>query len=174
MYRFYKVYLYRLVVILPSHDTIYKQKWIDLVCEIIGSAIILLLWLREDLFLGPRDGIGKGFFNIGTVCRVISLEIALFCICTTIVNKFGNIYGSNGSVIRVSNLFDLDIIWRPELWYFIYIWLHFSLLFQFSMVLRNQLILYVCMYVDFFNTYLISFALIMTIEISCSYAYADV
>ena len=42
MCRFYKVYLYKLVVILPLHDVINKQKLIDLVCKISRSAIIQL------------------------------------------------------------------------------------------------------------------------------------
>ncbi len=41
---------------------------------------------------------------------MISSEIALFRICTTIVDKFGKIYESNGSVIRAGNLFDSDIV----------------------------------------------------------------
>ncbi len=52
----------------------------------------------------------RGFLNVSIVCQVVSLEIALFYIYTIIVDKFGTIYGNNGSVIRAGNLFDSDII----------------------------------------------------------------
>ncbi len=52
----------------------------------------------------------RGFLNVGMVCQVISLERTLFYVCMTIVNEFGRIYGSNGSVTGAGNLFDLDIV----------------------------------------------------------------
>ncbi len=52
----------------------------------------------------------RGFLNVGMVCRVVSSEIALFRVCTTIVEEFGKIYESNGSAIGTGNLFDSDIV----------------------------------------------------------------
>ena len=50
VHRFYKVYLYRLVVILPLYNIINKRKWIDLVCGIISSAIIYSLIFNNILY----------------------------------------------------------------------------------------------------------------------------
>ncbi len=52
----------------------------------------------------------RGFLNVDMVCPVISLEIASFRVCTTIVDEFKKIYGSNGSEIGAGNLFDSNII----------------------------------------------------------------
>ena len=106
----------------------------------------------------------RGFLVVGTLCRVSSSTITLFCVCITIINKFGKIYKSNSSIIRTDNLFDPDIIWWPGSLYFIYIWLYSFLLFQHSMVLHNQLISHACMCADFLDVCLVSFALIITIE----------
>lgn len=42
MCKFYKINLYKLILILLSYDVIYKQKLINLICEIIYSATILI------------------------------------------------------------------------------------------------------------------------------------
>ncbi len=136
--------------------------------------VILLWWLIEDPFPGPGDEILRGFLNVGMFWQVTSLTITLFYINTTIVDEFGKTYKSNDSVIENGNLFRLDIVWRPGSLYFIYIWLYFSLLFQHSIVLCNQLISHIYICIDFLDICLVSLALIIIIWISFCCFVTDV
>lgn len=64
-----------------------------------------LLGMVKELALGPGDRIVRDFLNISIVCQVVSSNIALFCVCITII-----IYEGNGSIIRIGQWFDLDIV----------------------------------------------------------------
>lgn len=107
--------------------------------------ILSLLWLVENASPSIRDRNMRSFFNVDIVCEVISLKIALFYVCTIIVDKFKRLYESNRSVIKINCLIYLDIIWQLESLYILFSHLHLtisSLLFQYSIVLYNQLTSY--------------------------------
>ena len=53
----------------------------------------------------------RDFLNFGIICQIVSLDIALFCIYSIMINKFQKIYENNKSKIGISYEFNLDIVY---------------------------------------------------------------
>lgn len=68
----------------------------------------------------------RDFLEVDMVCQVLSPEIALFGICTIIVDEFGKLYEDNGSVIEMSHLTDLNIVWQLRFLYTFFSYLHLT------------------------------------------------